>query len=130
MTRARPIEPWNSKPIADTERGFIIERFSRWLELLRRSANIAISGAINSEIIILSGPILRSTDIVYVSGSTTLTLPPGVDYLHPVTIKNVGILNVTIESDGSELVESAVNASLAAKDSYTMGYDGTDWWVI
>jgi len=130
MTRAKAVEPWNSKPIAEPKTGFIVARFSQWLELLRRGLNIAISGAVTSINIDASTTISNGVDVVYGTGAITITLPPGANYIHPVTIKNIGVATIILESSGLELVENAANAALLAKDSYTMGFDGTDWWII
>lgn len=130
MTRAPALEPWNSKPIAQPKTGWIIERFARWLELLRSTTNSATLGNINDITVTTTQQISATMDIVYCSGAITLTFPNKEDYIHPTIYKNTGLVNVTLETAGSELVENAANASLPANDSYVIGFKDGNWWVI
>lgn len=131
MTRAAPVEPWKGKPIAQPKTGLIVERFARWLELIRRTINIAAAGHVTSLVINTSQQLSASVDIIYASGAISIILPPDANYIHPQTIKNEGADNIFIETDDAKLIEGFANALLFPGDSYTIGFQAeVEWWII
>lgn len=80
------------------------------------------------EVVAVPTAIALLTDIVYGSGAITITLPASP--IKRVTVKNTGASNITIATPGAELIEGAATATLPAGDAYTLGYDGTNWWIL
>lgn len=67
------------------------------------------------------------------AGSVTLTLPPAADSVGVVfDVKKVSSSHtVTLDADGSELIDSATTLSWSTQhQSYRLVSDGTQWWVI
>lgn len=70
-------------------------------------------------------------DIVAASGNITITLPnattiPGRKY----TIKNVGVLTVTVDGNGAQTIDGATNRALTLQYQYvTVVSDGTGWLI-
>lgn len=78
-----------------------------------------------------SQPLTGNMDVVFVSGSgVSLEMPTKAGYVRPMIIKNTGLFNVGLTTPGDERIEKQPNADLPAGDSYVMGFDGVDWWVI
>ena len=64
------------------------------------------------------------------SGTFTVTLPTAVSIAgRQYIIKNSGAGTITLEADGTETIDGALNVTLATKKCYTVVSDGANWII-
>lgn len=75
---------------------------------------------------------LITDDIIFAKGTAVITigLAAASTWIKPLTVKNTGSYNVTLDGNGSELIEGAATLTLAPGEYKTLMSDGTAIQII
>ena len=68
-------------------------------------------------------------DAILCDGTFTVNLYPVADFVSPVVIKNIGSGTITVDADGSELIDGATTATITAGVARQYWSDGTQWYA-
>lgn len=102
--------------------------------LLRSYEGLTLGGAIRTTYsgYVAAHTITAADNIVdCTSGTFTVTLPTAVSIAgRQYIIKNSGAGTITLEGDGTETIDGALNVTLATKKCYTVVSDGSNWIII
>ena len=68
-------------------------------------------------------------DAILADGTFTVNLYPVADFVSPVVVKNIGTGTITVDADGSELIDGETTATITAGVARQYWSDGTQWYA-
>lgn len=80
---------------------------------------------------ISSNTTLTTQDVVFASGTITLTLPSAVTATRPIYIKNVGTGTIKVVGPSSQTIDGTTQLNINVQyEAYTLVSDGANWFIL
>jgi hypothetical protein len=103
-------------------------RFPRFHKREKRETSLIPD---NLRAVVLADMTITTQDVVFASGTLTLTLPSARAWARSVSIKNIGTGSVTIQGPYAQTIDGASNLIINIQyTAYTLIPDGTNWLIF